>query len=154
MSTLRINERTTRSGIHRDPHCPLPAMLCGNTLWRLTASGWVRTALGGRLFLADGLWGLEYGPHDIVLLDGNFAHGVTTLRTLSRAGQHIGRPQMERYSIILFNRFQREKLKAGHKYTGEWPATRLRWNPKKVTETHSTTLPLTSDFPVACRWCP
>ena len=37
--------------------------------------------------LADGLWDLEYGPRDVVLLDGNFARGVTTLRAIGTVGK-------------------------------------------------------------------
>ena len=43
-------------------------------------------AVGGRLFLADGLVDISYGPTDVVLLDGNIPHGITNLRDLPGQG--------------------------------------------------------------------
>ena len=51
-----VDEASSRVGVHRDPPCPLPALLCGSTVYSLTASGWVAHAGGGSLFMADGLW--------------------------------------------------------------------------------------------------
>ena len=100
----------------------MPALIFGNTVHRFDGEKWVRRAFGGRLFSADGLWSLEYGPSDIILLDGNFAHGITALKSLPGAGHVKGRKQMERFSIIMFNKFQREAMKDGLNYVPLWRA--------------------------------
>ena len=46
----------------------------------LTDGEWCPRGVGGRLFLADGLFDISYGPKDVVLLDGNIVHGITGLR--------------------------------------------------------------------------
>ena len=44
----------------------------------------------------DGLLELQYFPRDIIMLDGNFAHGVNTV-------QDRGRKDMsKRFSVIMF----------------------------------------------------
>ena len=64
--------------------------------------------MGGRLFLADGLVDISYGPTDVVLLDGNIPHGITNLRDLPGQGTTT-RPELRRFSVILFSEFKREK---------------------------------------------
>ena len=83
-TTLGVNEGSKLCGIHHDPPTPLPALIAGNTTWVyvMSAHAWRQTCGGGRLFLADGLFDLSYGPRDVIILDGRFAHGVTTLRQL------------------------------------------------------------------------
>ena len=80
----------------------------------------MRIANGGRLFSADGLWDHQYSPQDVVLLDGNYAHGVTTLKCLPGQGDVKGRTELERFSVIVFNKFMREKMKSGHNYDAMW----------------------------------
>ena len=120
VTTLLVNEGSSRCGIHHDPPAPLPALIGGSTAWRMcegdappvvlsrdafpecalsppnsplashapmlagVGGTWERAQKGGRLFLLDGLFDLEYGPCDVLLMDGRFAHGVTTLRDLPR----------------------------------------------------------------------
>jgi hypothetical protein len=147
VTTLMVNEGSSRCGVHHDPPAPLPALIAGCTAWERRDDGaqalpmelshhmpecalspppsplasphapmlahgggaWERKQKGGRLFLLDGLFDLEYGPRDVLLLDGRFAHGVTTLRGLPHTvGSHT---QLERHSLILFSRWQREKMK-------------------------------------------
>ena len=120
LSTLCVDELSSRVGVHRDPPCPLPALLCGSTMYTLTACGWVAHAGGGFLFLADGLWRLDYGPCDVVLIDGNYAHGVTTLRALGQSGREIGRAPLHRHSLIMFNKFQRMDMRKGLAYNSLW----------------------------------
>ena len=145
VTTLLVNEGSSRCGIHHDPPAPLPALIGGSTAWRMcegdappvvlsrdafpecalsppnsplashapmlagVGGTWERAQKGGRLFSLDGLFDLEYGPCDVLLMDGRFAHGVTTLRDLPRTPGP--RPELERYSLILFSRWQREKMK-------------------------------------------
>lgn len=121
LSTLCVDEASSRVGVHRDPPCPLPALLCGSTVYSLTASGWVAHAGGGSLFMADGLWCLEYGPYDVVLIDGNYAHGVTTLTALGQSGREVGRTSLHRHSLIMFNKWQRaEGMRKGLSYDSQW----------------------------------
>ena len=58
----------------------------------------------------------EYGYRDVIIIDDNFAHGFTTLQTLLSIAQQVC-TQIERHSNIIFNCFQREKLKKEHTYT-------------------------------------
>ena len=98
----------------------MPALVAGPTVYRLGAGGeWERAMRGGRLVLVDLLWDLSYGPQDVVLMDGNLAHGVTTLCDLPGGGQ-VRRPELERFSLILFNRFQRERAGMGGHSAGMW----------------------------------
>ena len=77
--------------------------------------------MGGRLFLADGLVDISYGPTDVVLLDGNIPHGITNLRDLPGQGTTT-RPELRRFSVILFSEFKREKgmRKHGNYDGGMW----------------------------------
>lgn len=47
---------------------------------------------GGRLFLAEGLFWIDFNPTDIALFDGNVPHGVTYMRPLKKSheGQKLG----------------------------------------------------------------
>ena len=89
---------------------------------------WVKVQRGGRLFLFDGMFDLSYGPHDVILLDGRFTHGVTVLRDLPGENQGGGRRELERFSLIMFSRWQRGKMRAekrlrdGHmsEWLNEW----------------------------------
>lgn len=59
-------------GIHRDPPTPTPAAVCGPSNYTLDTDGnWQRLQMGGNLFLADGMFRLDYRPHDFVIFDGN-----------------------------------------------------------------------------------
>ena len=87
----------------------------------------VRIGRGGRLILADGLFDLEYGPTDAVLMDGNYLHGVTALRDLpgtSAEGLRDGsaaRPELQRFSIIRLSTFGKEKgMHKDGSYEGQW----------------------------------
>jgi hypothetical protein len=144
VTTLKINEGSTRCGIHHDPPAPLPALIAGATGWHLipdpeapastsvampadvavtppsspsrqfpSASHmkWVPKQRGGRLFLFDGLWDVSWGPRDLVMLDGRYTHGVTALRDLPGTNTGGPRSELQRYSLIMFNSWQREKMK-------------------------------------------
>ena len=75
---------------------------------------------GGRLFLADGLFDISYGPRDVVLLDGNIMHGITGLRDRPGGGQRA-RSELERFSVIAFSTYKREGgMKMHGTYKGLW----------------------------------
>ena len=110
------------AGPHHDMPCPLPALIFGQGMCQLTADNtWgMPPGVGGRLFLADGLFDLSYGPADIVILDGNEVHGITGLRDHPGQGKQ-SRPELERFSAILFSTFLRQPQMQKHgNYTGVW----------------------------------
>ena len=100
--------------------CPFPALIIGQGTSKLVDGSWRSCAQGGRLFLADGLVDISYGPTDVVLLDGNIPHGITNLRDLPGQGT-ASRPELKRFSAILFSDFKREghMMKHGN-YKGMW----------------------------------
>ena len=49
LSTLKLNEGSSRAGPHHDMPCPLPALVCGQGTSELIEGEWVRRAAGGRL---------------------------------------------------------------------------------------------------------
>lgn len=107
LATLRLDSTTSKLGAHRDPACPMPALIGGATTYVLgEGTTWQARARGGHLVLLDGLFDLAYGPRDLVLLDGNFMHTVTRLRALPTP-PCTRPPQLERRSFILFNRWKR-----------------------------------------------
>ena len=104
LATLRLDSNSSKLGAHRDPAGPMPALIGGATTRLLGEGGnWQARAHGGHLVLLDGLFDLAYGPHDLVLLDGNFLHTVTRLRALPGARP----PRLERRSVIMFNTWKR-----------------------------------------------
>ena len=117
-STLEVNENTSRAGAHQDPPAPLPAMIAGPGVHKLINGEWRQTCRGGRLYI-DGLVDLTYGPIDVVILDGNFLHGITNLRDLPDA-KMSSRPELVRFSLIRFADWQREKMKKYANYQGGW----------------------------------
>ena len=121
MSTLLVNENSSRCGIHHDMPTPFPAMILGQGTSTLSPGGsWQPQAAGGRLFLADGLFDISYGPMDVVMLDGNHPHGITNLRDLPGKGGS-SRPELKRFSIIMFSTFAREDRMRKHgNYEGMW----------------------------------
>ena len=73
--------------------------------------------------MADGLINLSYGPRDIVLIDGNYLHGVTSLRAPSACGNQKGRQELERFSLINFSSFARKRRIHKHgNYVPVWEA--------------------------------
>ena len=124
LSTLKLNEGNSKAAPHHDMPCPLPALICGQGMCELVDGEWVSRGKGGRLFVVDGMFDLSYGPHDVVLLDGNTFHGITGLRDMPHAGQRgdfKSRPELERFSAILFSSFKRRGGMSAHgNYTGMW----------------------------------
>ena len=95
------------------------ALILGQGTSKLSESGWVPCAQGGRLFLADGLFGISYGPLDAVMLDGNIPHDITHLRDLPGQGG-TSRPELERFSVIVFSTFARQAMQKHGNYSGMW----------------------------------
>ena len=98
--------------IHRDPLTPTFALLFGDTTHKLQGNKWVDPRLGGTLFFMDGLLELKYSPRDIMIIDGNIAHGVTNV--IDSGSKDV----TERFSGIIFCKWRREKLKRPGKYSG------------------------------------
>ena len=111
LSTLSITQAKPIA-IHRDPHTPTFAMLFGHTTHEVKEEEWWDRKVGGTLYLIDGLLELKYSPRDIMIIDGNFAHGVTNVINSDRSYL------TERFSVIMFCRWRREKAKYPGKYTG------------------------------------
>jgi hypothetical protein len=101
-------------GVHRDPMALCPACIFGHTTYTLENNTWSNDNKGGILYILDGLFALDYGPCDIVIMDGNIAHGVTQVQR-----DNVKRAPTERFSAILFCTWNRRKgmCKPG-RYTG------------------------------------
>eukprot|EP00956_Cyclotella_meneghiniana_P007100 scaffold9650_cov50-Cyclotella_meneghiniana.AAC.5 len=82
-------------GVHRDPRSNLPAAICGH--YSTTVEH--EKVKGGRLFLMEYLFDLSYKSGDLVFMDGNIAHGVTT----------VANSEVKRFSMIMFSTFNRQK---------------------------------------------
>ena len=93
-------------------------MIAGPDVHKLIDGEWRQACRGGRLYI-DGLVDLTYGPIDVVILDGNFLHGITNLRDLPDA-KMSSRPELVRFSLIRFADWQREKMKKYANYQGGW----------------------------------
>ena len=78
--SLVIDALTTRGS-----EAPSPIYL--QVIQSIDRKEYLRVGAGGRLFLADGLFDISYGPNDIVLLDGNIPPGVTGLGDISHKAQ-------------------------------------------------------------------
>ena len=77
-----------------------------------TGGEWQQQRGGGRLFAADGMFDLSYGPRDVVLLDGNLPHGITRLS--APKGTTGSRAELERFSLIMFSTFKRRDRMMKH----------------------------------------
>jgi hypothetical protein len=110
LSFLEVDEGRSKCGIHHDPPSPLFALVAGPTTHKRDAQTgqWQREHNGGRLFLADGVFSLEYGPRDVVVFSGNWPHGITNMK---QKGTEVRTTEMMRFSCILFSRFFRGKMK-------------------------------------------
>eukprot|EP00985_Skeletonema_marinoi_P026660 scaffold20865_cov150-Skeletonema_marinoi.AAC.3 len=87
MKTIRLNtniidDKESTMGIHHDMPTPTPAMVTGPSNYILDNGEWRLKHRGGRLFLAEGLFSIQYGPRDIVAFDGNVPHGLTRMKPL------------------------------------------------------------------------
>lgn len=103
LSTLLLTSNKD-IGVHRDPMAPCPACIFGHTTYTLENNTWSNNNKGGILFILDGLIALDYGPCDIVIMDGNIAHGVTRVQR-----DNVKHVPMERFSAILFCTWKRRK---------------------------------------------
>ena len=110
LSFLEVDEGRSKCGIHHDPPSPLFALVAGPTVHKRDAQTgkWQREHNGGRLFLADGVFSLEYGPRDVVVFSGNWPHGITNIK---QKGTEVRTTEMTRFSCMLFSRFFRRKMK-------------------------------------------
>jgi hypothetical protein len=104
LSTLLLTSNKD-IGVHRDPMAPCPACIFGHTTHTLENNTWSNKDKGGILFILDGLFALDYGPCDIVIIDGNIAHGVTQVQRVNVKGV------TKRFSAIIFCTWNREQEK-------------------------------------------
>ena len=121
------------SGSSRDPPPPITTSIPPSPLPSASSSfmpseggDWVCIGEGGELYLADGAIKVPYGPRDLVLINGNFMHGVFMLRD-PKGGKAVvaGRPEFERFSAIMFNTWQRceaqqKSTDPARQYSGRW----------------------------------
>ena len=90
------------------PHTPAPAGIFG----RGNYDGQdCQGKLGGNLVIVDSMLRIDRGHCDFVLMDGNLCHGVSNLRKT-----HNKEVTRSRFSMILFSRYKRERMKAPGKY--------------------------------------
>ena len=73
--SIRINTNITDDkvscmAVHDSP-TETPALFCGSSNYECINGEWILKQRGGRLFVAEGLFNLEYTPRDIVILNGN-----------------------------------------------------------------------------------
>ena len=125
-ASLVTNEGTSRASIHRDPLCPLPALIAGlrQYLWDPVAQDWVPQGAKARFFLADGAVPLDLTPRDVLLIDGHFAHGVELFADV-RGVTSATRTEYERFTVVLFNTWDRAAgsipiSSPEHMYCGMW----------------------------------
>ena len=71
-----------------DPRSHLPAAIWGH--YSITCEN--EKVKGGRLFLLEYLFDFSYNSGNFVFIDGNIAHGVTTLSN----------SEVKRFSVIMF----------------------------------------------------
>ena len=79
LSTLVVDQGQSKLGVHRDPPGPLYAMIAGPGNYAWNGSEWQQVMQGARLILVDGWFDISYGPRDLVFLDGNYMHGISSL---------------------------------------------------------------------------
>lgn len=115
MNTNIIDDDVSTMAIHKDPTTPTPALAAGpsNYSFDEVKEEWTLSHNGGRLYIAEGLFWIDYRPTDVALFDGNVPHGVSRMRP---RGVDKRQPVVyERFSIILFSEFRRTKMcKHGH----------------------------------------
>ena len=126
VSTLLVNEGSSKIGIHHDPPAPLPALIAGPGLSHLVNGEWQPRGCGGRLFLTDGLFDISYGPRDVGILDGNVPHGITRLS--APKGTMGSRAELERFSLIMFSTFKRRDRMVKHGNYSPMSATLTAWS--------------------------
>jgi hypothetical protein len=114
---------------HAPPQPPLLSLPPPHPLLHTVLHCSTRTYLsGGKLYIADRLWDASYGPCDAVLMDGNCLHGITTLCDLPTKGPQPSRPELQRFSLILFSDlFRRENVRSSQWQEGWRP--RIPWKP-------------------------
>ena len=107
MNTNIIDDVDSTMAIHKDPTTPTPALAAGpsNYVFDEVKEEWTLSHNGGRLYIAEGLFWIDYCPTDVALFDGNVPHGVSRLRP--RGVDKSQSVVYERFSIILFSKFRR-----------------------------------------------
>ena len=97
------------------------SLIGGPGCYKWDGQRFLQVSGGGTLVLIDGLFKLSYGPKDLIVMDGNYFHAVTVLCDLPKAITDKNREQLERLSIIIFNRWKRSGMPAPAKvYHNTW----------------------------------
>jgi len=109
LNTNIIDDKESTMGIHHDIPTPTPAMATGSTNYRFEDGEWTLKQNGGRLFIAEGLFWLDYRPTDCVAFDGNIPHGVSRLRPIHPNNLQ---PEYRRFSIIMFSVYKRTAMRS------------------------------------------
>ena len=132
-SSLLVNEGSSKISIHHDPPAPLYAAVAGPTVWEEVSPGkWERACGGGRTFFADSVLSLEYGPRDLLIMNGNVPHGITNLKQINSKMPSKGN-QLERFSLVLFSRFGREHMKQHGNHSDDFQQAWARQLQNKVS---------------------
>ena len=113
----KLNQTTSRMGVHSDPSLPFPSGIFGPTTHTLNEEGtkWERQCGGGELLLVDGFIPMRYDPQDVVFIDGNLLHGVTNL----------SKKEVNRFSMQIYTDYLRNTNKHGKYGTYD---SRTIWN--------------------------
>eukprot|EP00986_Skeletonema_menzelii_P005740 scaffold2132_cov152-Skeletonema_menzelii.AAC.1 len=111
MNTNIIDDVDSIMSIHHDPSTPTPALAAGTTNYEFDQEKeeWILMNNGGRLFIVEGLFWIDYRPTDVAIFDGNSPHGVSHMRP--RGIQKCGPRKYLRFSMILFSIFRRTKMR-------------------------------------------
>jgi hypothetical protein len=70
---------------------------------------WILKQNGGRLFLAESVFCLDYRPTDVVAFDGNIPHGVTRMKPIDPKDVP---KEYKRFSMILFSVCKRTRMRS------------------------------------------
>ena len=124
---VKLNQRS-RMSIHCDIGSPVPAAAFGPGCQRLVEGQWKEVCRGGRLFMLNGMFPLEYGPMDAAYFDGNEPHGPTSLKALNkeeaRDSGSNGGATLERFSVVMAVRHRLDEKKGKTykqgNYSGKW----------------------------------
>ena len=109
-----IKQHKHQLGIHSDPSSRFPHCVFGKTIndWDDSTREWVRSCDGGKLILVDGCMPLDYGPSDVVFLNGNYLHGITNLKP-KKGHKQVKGETLSRFSMQLYSDYQRNENKHG-----------------------------------------
>jgi hypothetical protein len=113
LNTNIFDDKVSRLHIHHDKPCLAPALATGSSNYKYQNDRWIPKHRGGRLFLAEGVFWLDYRPTDIVVFCGCIPHGTTLMKPLNKT---CGDQSFKRFSMIMFSVYGRGKNMRSHGY--------------------------------------